>query len=95
MTALQYNFLIQIYLVLRLVIVFSEYAALIYLKYKEPETPRPYEVPGGKIGAISLLIPTTIISFTALATADHSALIWGKSYGGRKLTCVQEDQLWR
>jgi amino acid transporter len=47
LTSLEYNFLIQIYLVLRLVIVFSEYGSLIYLKWKEPDTPRPYSVPGG------------------------------------------------
>jgi hypothetical protein len=47
LSALNYEILIQLYLFLRLITLYSEYLALIYLKWKEPDTPRPYSVPGG------------------------------------------------
>lgn len=47
LAALPFNFLIQLYLIIRLVNLFSEYAALIWLRFSEPETPRPYKIPGG------------------------------------------------
>ncbi|XP_004513415.1 probable polyamine transporter At1g31830 [Cicer arietinum] len=38
-----------------------EFIAFILLKIKKPNAPRPYKVPGGKIGAIVMCIPPTIL----------------------------------
>jgi amino acid transporter len=38
-----------------------EFASFIWLKYKEPNTPRPYEVPGGIIGAWAITIPKLFV----------------------------------
>eukprot|EP01126_Amoeba_proteus_P043876 TRINITY_DN4840_c0_g1_i14.p1 TRINITY_DN4840_c0_g1~~TRINITY_DN4840_c0_g1_i14.p1 ORF type:complete len:356 (-),score=43.36 TRINITY_DN4840_c0_g1_i14:90-1157(-) len=77
LTALGKNTLVQLYFLLRLVTLYLEYAALIYLKWKEPDTPRPFAVPGGKVGSILLFIPSIIIGLTALATAEKRVLILG------------------
>jgi len=56
---------------------FLEYAAFIYLKYKQPNRERPFEVPFGLPGAIALFIPTIIISGVAIGFADRLSLIIG------------------
>jgi len=76
-SALPLNFVIQLYLVIRLVNLWSEYAALIYLRFKEPDRARPYEVPLGKVGSILLFLPTLTISMLVLTTADTHVLITG------------------
>ncbi len=54
--------LVQVTMFVRVVNLLLEYAALIRLKYSEPHTYRPFEVPGGKIGAWLIALPTLILS---------------------------------
>jgi hypothetical protein len=54
-----------------------EYAALIRLKFSEPDTERPFEVPGGKIGAICLGLPTLVLATFCLVYADWEAWALG------------------
>lgn len=70
LSLLSYNILVQLTMTVRIVNLLLEYAALIYLKWSEPDTPRPFQVPGGKIGAILLTIPTVILCGILLAGAD-------------------------
>eukprot|EP01127_Copromyxa_protea_P012884 TRINITY_DN3393_c0_g1_i2.p1 TRINITY_DN3393_c0_g1~~TRINITY_DN3393_c0_g1_i2.p1 ORF type:complete len:300 (+),score=56.79 TRINITY_DN3393_c0_g1_i2:391-1290(+) len=94
LTALDYEILIQLYLFLRLITLYSEYLALIYLKWKEPDTPRPYSVPGGKIGAILCFLPTLSIGIVALVTANHMALILGAAMTGVIIAAYPVKLLW-
>jgi len=76
-SAIPFVFLVQVYLILRLINIIAEYAALIYLRHTEPHANRPYKQPGGLIGAYLLATPTLIISGFALFTADLEALYVG------------------
>jgi hypothetical protein len=49
---------------MRVVNLLLEYAALIRLKYTEPDTPRPFVVPGGLWGAWLIVLPTAALSGT-------------------------------
>eukprot|EP00753_Platysulcus_tardus_P009518 PLAT217.10.p1 GENE.PLAT217.10~~PLAT217.10.p1 ORF type:complete len:478 (-),score=177.44 PLAT217.10:38-1471(-) len=49
-----------------------EMAAFIYLKWKEPELPRPYAVPGKKTGAVLITVPKVLLILaTMLSTSWH------------------------
>jgi hypothetical protein len=50
---------------MRVVNLLLEYFALIRLKYTEPDTPRPFVVPGGKLGAYLIVLPTIVLSGTS------------------------------
>jgi len=76
-SALPFNLIIQVYLILRIVNLLFEYASLIWLKFKEPDTPRPYKVPFGIVGAVLLVVPTLLISGIALYVAEPLALMVG------------------
>ncbi len=45
-----YQILSQLTVTLYLIMYFLMFSAAIYLRHKEPNTPRPYKVPGGKLG---------------------------------------------
>lgn len=47
LSALQQNYLVELFFILRVVNLLLEYAAFITLKYTEPDTPRPFQVPFG------------------------------------------------
>jgi len=72
-SAIPYTLILQTYLLLKIVVLLFEYGALIWLKIKEPDTPRPYKVPGGIFGAILLVLPTLCISGLSLAVAEPEA----------------------
>jgi len=72
-SAIPYELILQTYLLLRIVNLLFEYGALIWLKLKEPDTPRPYKVPGGIFGAVLLVLPTIAISGLSLAVAAPEA----------------------
>jgi amino acid transporter len=51
-----------------------EFAALIALRYRRPEMPRPYKIPGGKaVVWIVLLVPTALIAAAAVAKLNDRA----------------------
>jgi amino acid transporter len=60
-----------------------EFAALVVLRIREPELPRPFRVPGGLIGAVALGIPPILLlAFDIHGQSEH---IWGMSsfsFGG-------------
>ena len=67
----------QFYMVVRLVNLISEFGALIYLRYSEPNAHRPFVVPGGYFGVWVITIPTILISAFALATSDQEVIQFG------------------
>jgi len=77
--AIPFDLLVQMFLILRIVNLFCEYTALIKLRYSEPETPRPFVVPGGLVGAYLLGVPTLILSVVSLVYAPRVVWIFGLS----------------
>jgi amino acid transporter len=90
LAALPFSFLIQLYLIIRLVNLVSEYCALIYLRFSEPNTPRPYKIPGGMhaswngemtlpgvAGPILIFLPTLCLGGLALSFAQTEVLLSG------------------
>jgi amino acid transporter len=75
-----------------------EFIALAALRWKEPNLPRPFEVPGGKAGAVAVgVLPTALLVFAA-ASCEHSgtaigvgiilagfATYWGIKLLGRRI----------
>uniref|UniRef100_A0A6B2L457 Amino acid permease/ SLC12A domain-containing protein n=1 Tax=Arcella intermedia TaxID=1963864 RepID=A0A6B2L457_9EUKA len=76
-SAIDHKILLQVFLLLRICNLLMEYAALIYLKISEPDTPRPFKVPGGVPGAVLLVIPTIAISILSIYYADIAAIRMG------------------
>lgn len=66
--------LMQVTMFMRVVNLLLEYFALIRLKYTEPDTPRPFVVPGGKIGAYLIVVPTMVLSGTIPPQPSPSSL---------------------
>lgn len=62
---------------IRLTNLFSEYAALIYLRHSDPDRSRPWKIPGGLIGVYALVLPSFAVAGLALYTADKEVLITG------------------
>jgi len=75
---LPFNYVVQVYLIVRVVNLFCEYGALVKLKFTDPDRPRPFRVPGGKIGSIILVVPTVIIAIcSVVAGQDWGPVITG------------------
>jgi amino acid transporter len=47
-----------------------EFAALVWLRIKQPEMPRPYRIPYGTFGVIALCIPPTALCLLSIALAN-------------------------
>jgi len=75
--AIPFNLLVQMFLIVRIVNLACEYACLIRLKYSEPDTPRPFVVPGGKVGAWLLGLPTFILAAVTLAYTSWEVWLFG------------------
>jgi len=79
---LPFNFLVQYYTIIRVVNVLLEYAALVRLKWSEPNAKRPFKIPGGIVFAILISIPTCVISvFTVIEASPDSWIYSGVSLG--------------
>jgi len=78
-SAIEFTLLLQLYLILRIVNLLFEYGALIWLKIKEPNTPRPFAVPCGIAGAILLVAPTVVVSGFTMFVSETDALLAGGS----------------
>jgi amino acid transporter len=75
--ALRFTFerLISIDLVLYGASLVLEFVALIVLRLREPELPRPFRVPGGLAGAVVAAIgPTLLIAFAIYTARDERVL---------------------
>eukprot|EP01126_Amoeba_proteus_P003814 TRINITY_DN11280_c0_g1_i2.p1 TRINITY_DN11280_c0_g1~~TRINITY_DN11280_c0_g1_i2.p1 ORF type:complete len:290 (-),score=24.01 TRINITY_DN11280_c0_g1_i2:116-985(-) len=74
---LSYPELVQLYLLVRLFTLFSEYGAFIYFKWKYPTLERPFSVPGGILGAVIITLPTFGFGMFTLVSSQTSVLKMG------------------
>ena len=74
LTLLEFGVIVQLYLVARIINVWLLYAALIRLRFTEPDIPRPFRIPGGVPFLIALVAPTVCVSIFALYFANWQ--IW-------------------
>ena len=81
---LPFDFLVQYYLIIRVVNVWLEYGALIKLKWSHKYTQRPFAIPGGMMVAILISIPTLAISLFTVYYSSYQSWI----YGGGSLTLI-------
>jgi amino acid transporter len=54
-----------------------ELAAFVALRATEPRLPRPWRVPGGRVGALAVTVPPALFALGAMATAG-----WGNTLAG-------------
>jgi amino acid transporter len=62
--------LVQVDMFLYAAALILEFAALVWLRFKEPEMARPYRVPFGAGGAIALSVPPVLLCMLSIALAD-------------------------
>jgi len=74
-----FDILVQVDTFLNCITLLLEFAAFVSLKYTEPGTPRPFAVPGGKLGAWVVTIPKVIIVGATLVMS--STLTWAICMG--------------
>jgi amino acid transporter len=55
-----------------------EFVALAVLRFREPNLPRPFRVPGGLFGAIAIGIPPALLLGFAVSRSEHEQ-IWNMS----------------
>eukprot|EP01125_Pyxidicula_operculata_P019382 TRINITY_DN7030_c0_g1_i5.p1 TRINITY_DN7030_c0_g1~~TRINITY_DN7030_c0_g1_i5.p1 ORF type:complete len:451 (+),score=63.57 TRINITY_DN7030_c0_g1_i5:1226-2578(+) len=94
-SALPFTFLIQLYLLVRICNILLEYAALIALRVREPDTPRPFVVPFGIPGCVLLTLPTIAISGLAIWFSDKEVLITGAGTLGAIIVSYPIKVLWK
>jgi amino acid transporter len=52
-----------------------EFMALIFLRFREPDLPRPFRVPGGKLGAIAIgIAPVLLLGFSIVRSQTEQVL---------------------
>ena len=52
-----------------------EFLALIWLRFREPDLPRPFRVPGGKLGAIAIgIAPVLLLGFSIVRSQTEQVL---------------------
>jgi amino acid transporter len=69
--------LIQIDMFLYALALTLEFAALVWLRIKRPDMPRPYRVPGGVPGAIALSIPPVALCLLSIGLAGEATQLVG------------------
>ncbi|HEY1373213.1 MAG TPA: APC family permease [Candidatus Binatia bacterium] len=67
--------LVQVDMFLYALALILEFAALVWLRLKAPEMPRPYRVPGGTAGAVALSVPPVVLCVLSMSLAD-GATVW-------------------
>jgi amino acid transporter len=55
-----------------------EFVALAVLRFREPDLPRPFRVPGGLFGAIAIGIPPMLLLGFSIIRSEHEQ-IWNMS----------------
>jgi amino acid transporter len=55
-----------------------EFAALAVLRFREPDLPRPFRVPGGLFGAIAVGIPPMLLLGFSIIRSEHEQ-VWNMS----------------
>jgi amino acid transporter len=69
--------LISIYNWLRVATTVMTVLAAWQLRRKKPDMPRPFVIPGGRVGLIYSVVAVVIMSAVALLGSDRYGLIWG------------------
>jgi amino acid transporter len=59
---------------------FLEFAALAVLRFREPNLPRPFKVPGGRFGAIAIGIPPMLLLGFSIARSQHESILGMSSF---------------
>jgi amino acid transporter len=54
-----------------------EFISLAVLRWKEPELERPFQVPGGKVGAVLIGVAPAVLLGLSAAYSDHSGILLG------------------
>jgi amino acid transporter len=57
-----------------------EFAALIYLRVREPELPRPFRVPGGMFGAIAIGVTPMLMLGFSIFRSEHESVFGMSSF---------------
>jgi len=93
-SALPFNFLVQVYLILHVTNITCTYAALVRFKYSHPEFIRPFEIPGGKIGALMLCVLPLAVAVTAVARMDWLVIVTGVGTVAGVGVCYPIKKFW-
>jgi amino acid transporter len=72
LTPFSFKDLVQVDMFLYALALILEFAALVWLRIKEPDMPRPYRVPFGLGGAIALSIPPVLLCALSIWLADQA-----------------------
>ena len=59
---------------------FLEFVALAVLRFREPELPRPFRVPGGLFGAIAIGIPPVLLLGFSVIRSEHESVLGMSSF---------------
>jgi amino acid transporter len=57
-----------------------EFVALAVLRFREPDLPRPFRVPGGLFGAIAIGIPPMLLLGFSVIRSEHESLLGMSSF---------------
>ena len=57
-----------------------EFAALVVLRFREPELARPFRVPGGLFGAIAVGIPPALLLVFSVIRSEHESVLGMSSF---------------
>jgi amino acid transporter len=57
-----------------------EFMALAVLRFREPELPRPFRVPGGLFGAIAIGIPPVMLLAFSVIRSEHESILGMSSF---------------
>lgn len=79
---LNFNRLVMLDIMLYGTSLILEFVALAVLRWKEPNLERPFQVPGGKVGAVLVGVCPTILLALAAIYGDHSGILLGLSMIG-------------
>jgi amino acid transporter len=59
---------------------FLEFMALAVLRFREPDLPRPFKVPGGLFGAIAIGIPPVMLLAFSVIRSEHESILGMSSF---------------
>jgi len=75
LVSFDFSFLVQMDVFLDVLTLVLEFAAFLWMRYKEPDTDRPFKIPGGMVGAWLVVIPKCLVIAVTLALANWLTLI--------------------
>ena len=60
--------------------VMLEFVALAVLRFREPNLPRPFRVPGGTLGAVAVGVPPLLLMGFAISHSQHEQIFGVSSF---------------